>query len=103
MVQEQSLVLYSRTECRQAQTVNGMLRESYFGASDFNGSFIIHDENLQMQTNEIFAGTHMAIQLQGNNRAITGSCQLGSYPRQNRAMEVGCAERGWVAGHDQSD
>ncbi len=31
-----------------------MLRESYFGASDFNcSSFIIHDEKLQMQTNEI--------------------------------------------------
>ena len=49
MMQEQSWVLYSRTERRQAQTANGMLRESYFGASDFN---CIH-QNLQMQTNEI--------------------------------------------------
>ena len=49
------------------------------------------------------AGKYMAIQLQGNDRAATGSCQLGSYPRQNRAMEVGSAERGWLAGYDQSD
>ena len=34
MMQEQSWVLYSRTERRQAQTANGTLRESYFGASD---------------------------------------------------------------------
>ena len=54
MVQKQSWELYSRTECRQAQTVNDMLRKSYFGASDSNcSSTVIHDENVQMQTNEI--------------------------------------------------
>jgi len=53
-VQEQSWVLHSRTECRQALTVNGMLPESCLDASDLNcSSFIIHDENLHMQTNEI--------------------------------------------------
>ncbi len=41
MMQEQSWVLYSRTERRQAQTANGMLRESYFGASDFDCSSFI--------------------------------------------------------------
>ncbi len=101
-MQEQSWILYSRAECREDQSVNGVPCETYFGASDFNcSSFIIYESANADQCN--FTGTNTAIQLQGNNRAITGSCQLGSYTRQNRTMEVGSAERGWVAGHDQSD